>query len=82
MAKVFLQSDVAKQFADGVLEHEFSADNVRRLIQTMDQRFPGLAKHLSNRTAVAIDGEIFQDPMLEPIQPDSEVYFLPMIESG
>lgn len=82
MAKVFLQSDVARRFAEGVLEHEFAADNVRRLVQAMDEQFPGIAKHLSNRTAVAIDGEIFQDPMLEPIQPDSEVYFLPMIESG
>ncbi len=82
MAKVFLQSDVAKRFANGVLEHEFAADNVRRLLQAMDQKFPGLAKHLSNKTAVAIDGEIFQDPFLESIQPDSEIYFLPMIESG
>ena len=82
MAKVVLQSDVAKKFADGVLEHEFAADNVRRLIQAMDERFPGIAKHLSQKTAVAIDGEIFQDPFLESIQFDSEIYFLPMIEGG
>lgn len=82
MAKIVLQSNVAKKFADGVLEHEFAADNVRRLIQAMDERFPGIAKHLSQKTAVAIDGEIFQDPFLEPIQTNSEIYFLPMIEGG
>lgn len=82
MAKVVLQSDVARRFADGNLEHEFSADNVRRLIQAMDERFPGIGKYLSNKTAVAIDGEIYQDPFLETIEPDSEVYFLPMIEGG
>jgi len=48
----------------------------------MDERFPGIAKHLSQKTAVAIDGEIFQDPFLESIQFDSEIYFLPMIEGG
>ena len=82
MAKVVLQSNVAERFAAGKTEHEFTADNVRRLIQQMDERFPGIGKYLSSKTAIAIDGEIFQDPFLEPIQPDSEVYFLPMIEGG
>lgn len=79
---MILQSDVARRFADGETEHEFHADNVRRLIKAMDERFPGIGKHLSNKTAIAIDGEIFQDPLLEPIEPSSEVYFLPMIEGG
>ena len=82
MAKVVLQSHVAERFANGQIEHEFTADNVRRLIQQMDERFPGIGKYLSSKTAIAIDGEIFQDPFLEPIQVDSEVYFLPMIEGG
>ncbi len=82
MAKVVLQNDVANKFADGITEHEFTADNVRRLLKAMDEQFPGIAKHLSEKTAVAIDGEIFQDPFLEPIESDSEVYFLPMIEGG
>ena len=30
----------------------------------------------------AIDGEIFQDPYLEPIEPDSEVFVLPKIGGG
>ena len=32
--------------------------------------------------AIAIDGEIYADPFLEPIGPDSEVYFLPRIGGG
>ena len=82
MAKVVLQSNVAEKFADGITEHEFAANNVRRLLKVMDERFPGIGKYLSNKTAVAIDGEIFQDPFLEAIEPHSEVYFLPMIEGG
>ena len=82
MAKVILQNDVANKFADGVTEHEFTADNVRRLLRAMDERFPGIGAHLSEKTAVAIDGEIFQDPFLETIESQSEVYFLPMIEGG
>ena len=82
MAKVVLQSHVAERFANVKPSTNFTADNVRRLIHQMDERFPGIGKYLSAKTAVAIDGEIFQDPFLEPIQADSEVYFLPMIEGG
>ena len=82
MAKVVLQRDVADLFAGGALEHEVTADNVRRLVAELDKRFPGIGKRLSSKTAIAIDGEIFQDPFLQPIQEDSEVYFLPMIEGG
>jgi hypothetical protein len=32
--------------------------------------------------AVAIDGEIFNDPMLEAVGPDSEVHFLPRVGGG
>jgi hypothetical protein len=32
--------------------------------------------------AVAIDGQIYQDALLEPIGPDSEVHILPQIAGG
>jgi hypothetical protein len=32
--------------------------------------------------AVAIDGEIYSDPLLEPVGPQSEVHFLPAISGG
>jgi hypothetical protein len=31
---------------------------------------------------VAIDGQIFQDALLEPIRADSEVFLLPQIAGG
>ena len=82
MAKVVLQTEVARDFADGQAEIEIMADDVRQLIRRLDQQFPGIAIRLGERTAVAIDGEIFQDPLLQPIRENSEVYFLPMIEGG
>jgi len=82
VAKVVLQTEVARDFADGQAEIEVMAGDVRELIKRLDQQFPGIATRLSERTAVAIDGEIFQDPLLQPIRDNSEVYFLPMIEGG
>jgi hypothetical protein len=32
--------------------------------------------------AVAIDGDIHQDALLEPVGPDAEIYFLPAIRGG
>ncbi|TDJ64187.1 MAG: hypothetical protein E2O36_02125 [Proteobacteria bacterium] len=82
MASVVLQAEVAREFADGQCQIEVNARDVRDLIKRLDEKFPGIAVRLRNRTAIAIDGEIFQDPLLESIGENSEVYFLPMIEGG
>ena len=82
MAKVVLQREVARDFTAGETEFEIRADDVRQLIKQLELKFPGIGDRLRERTAVAIDGEIFQDPLLQPIHENSEVYFLPMIEGG
>ena len=82
MARVVLPLDAAHAFADGVTQVEVEAGDVRQLLRALEQRFPGLGERLRTRTAIAIDGEIFQEPFLEPVRADSEVYFLPAIEGG
>jgi len=59
-----------------------NAPNVRALIQKLDLEFPGIAEKLQQGVAVAIDGEIFNDALLEPLDSQCEVYFLPAIEGG
>ncbi len=82
MAKVVLPHEVARSFAAGVTQHEIAASDVRDLIDRLDATFPGIGERLRSRMAVAIDGEIFQDPFLETIRAQSEVFFLPAIEGG
>jgi molybdopterin synthase sulfur carrier subunit len=82
VAKIVLQREVARDFANGEAAIEILADDVRQLIKKLELKFPGIGDRLRERTAIAIDGEIFQDPMLQPIHEHSEVYFLPMIEGG
>ncbi|MEM1436239.1 MAG: MoaD/ThiS family protein [Pseudomonadota bacterium] len=57
------------------------ADSYRSLIRALDGRFPGLGEELA-KLAVAIDGTIYQTPLLEPLTSDSEIFFLPRIEGG
>lgn len=82
MAKVVLPLDAARAFANGETHVEVEAVDVRSLLQALDLRFPGIGQRLRTGTAVAVDGEIFQDPYMERVRPDSEVYFLPAIEGG
>ena len=82
MALVVLPIEVARSFADGVTEHSLEAGDVRELMRALDARFPGIAARFESGTAIAIDGEIYQDWFLEPIGPNSEVRFLPAIEGG
>jgi molybdopterin converting factor small subunit len=82
VAKVVLPLEVARAFADGVTDHDVEARDVRALVNALEARFPGIAERLSRGTAVAVDGEIYQDWFLEEVRPDSDVRFLPAIEGG
>ena len=52
------------------------------LVLELDCRFPGLGRQIDESMAVAIDGEIFQDAYLAPLNPDSEIYLIPKIGGG
>jgi molybdopterin synthase sulfur carrier subunit len=71
-----------REFTGGVTELEIEASNVRQLFRRLGELYPELAPHLEKGLAVAIDGQIYQDALLEPIGADSEVHILPQIEGG
>ena len=81
MARVTLASSLAP-YTDGVLELELDVGNVRQLFQVLGQRFPDLQLHLEHDIAVAIDNEIYQDALLQPITRDSEVILISKIAGG
>ena len=82
MSRVVLPKSVGEQFAGGETEIEIEGGTVRDLVRGLDSRFPGIAAMIEEGMAVAIDGEIVQNAMLEPVRPDSEVYLLPKIGGG
>ncbi len=82
MAKVVLTSGLGQQFAGGETEFELAVSSVRQLLRALEERFPGLAAAIEAEMALAIDGEIYQDSFLEPLNDDSEVYILPKIGGG
>ena len=82
MANVIINREIARQYTDGQTEIEVRSDNIRAVIRELDARFPGVGQVLRTDMAVAIDGEIYQHVLLEPVGPDSEVAFIPAIEGG
>ncbi len=81
MARVTVMGTL-RQFTGGVAEIDIEAGSVRQLFARLGERFPDLAPHLEQGLAVAIDGQIYQDALLEPIGPEAEVHILPQIAGG
>ena len=81
MARVILPKPLAAQ-TGGQLEFEIDARNVRGLIRELERLFPGIEEGLADGVAVAIDGEIVTDALLESIDAESEVHFLPRVGGG
>lgn len=65
----------------GEREVEVDAGNFRELLEALEARFPGSRETLV-KSAAAIDGQIYQDAFLEPLESGSEVFFMQRIEGG
>jgi cephalosporin hydroxylase/molybdopterin converting factor small subunit len=81
MARVVLIGNLS-QITGGVAEFTVSATSIKQLFAQLAELHPALGPHLAEGVAVAIDGQIYQDTLLEPIGPDSEVFILPQIAGG
>ena len=71
-----------KQYTGGEAEIELEAKNVLQLFRKLGERYPALKPLLEDGFAVVIDGEVFQDALLEPIPAEAEVHLMPKIEGG
>ena len=80
MAKIiFPDSFVA--ITGGEREFDLDVSDYRGLVIDLKKRWPELSE-LLEKTAVAIDGQIYQDAFLETIHANSEVFFMARIEGG
>ena len=70
------------QLTGGVAEFQLSATSVKQLFEQLSALHPGIERHLEDGVAVAIDGQIVQDALFEPIGPRSEVFIMPAIAGG
>ncbi len=80
MATVIFSSELQR------LTHEeqvvIEASIYRELVSALVDRYRELNMEALMKMAVAIDGEIIHNPMLEKLAPGSEVHFLYRISGG
>ena len=81
LAKVSLSSSLAV-YTGGETQCELQVANIRQLFQALGERYPDLLPRLKAEVAVAIDGEVYQDALLQPIAEDSELFLFPRIAGG
>lgn len=82
MAVVHFSTDQRKH--TGVANVAIEAANVRELVRQLAALYPSLNAHLveTSATAVAIDGELIPDPMLEELSDTSEVHLVRPLAGG
>lgn len=82
MATVHLGATLCRPYCGDIRVLELDVATIGQLIKALDERFPGLGNQIDESMALAIDGEIFQDSLIDPISPDSEVHLIPKIAGG
>ena len=80
MAKVVIPDHLLSH-TGGVRELEIAAANFRELLLALEERFPG-SEEVFAKSGVAIDGFIHQDAYLEPLDSETEVFFMLRLEGG
>ena len=81
MARVHFTGNI-RQYTSGEDAVTLPATSVRHLFKLLAARYPGIAPHLEDGMAVAIDGQIYQETLFQEIGPDAEVYLMPQIAGG
>jgi molybdopterin synthase sulfur carrier subunit len=77
-----------QSLSGGVKEVEVEGRNVRRVIDRLEELYPGMKARLVEEgairpnLAVAIDGEVARMGLLEKVGENSEVHFVPAIGGG
>ncbi len=67
---------------------EVGGATVREVVENLVERYPGLRERLladgqlPGNISVAIDGEVSTLGLLDQLEPDSEVHFVPAISGG
>ncbi len=80
MATVIFSSELQRY--TGEEKTTVGAGTYRDVVAALLDRYQGLPADEIQKMAVAIDGEIIHDPLLETVGEDSEVHFLFRISGG
>jgi sulfur-carrier protein len=82
VARVLTVAQSVRDLAGGRDRFDVPALTLGALVDELERRHPGLGAHVRETMAVAIDGEVHHEAWHEPLRPDAEVVFIPLIAGG
>ena len=82
MIKVFVPSQIANGFTEGVHELNVEGDKLDQIITSLDEQYPGIKNALSEGYACALENEIIHDWFDEELNDVKSIRFIPAIEGG
>ena len=68
--------------AGGRKEFEVEAGNIMQLLKALSARYPELAPIIERGVAVAIDGQLYNNALLQTVPENAEVYLMPKASGG
>ncbi len=87
MATVWIPS-LMRDLTEGRQTVEVEGSTVRQVIRNLEEAFPGIRSRLcagdelAPHINVAVDGIVTRIGMLERVEPESEIHFLPAVSGG
>jgi len=81
MATVFIPAMWRDEFG-GLREVSATGATVGELVESLAKTYPSIREKLTASVSIAVDGEVTPLGMLERVEPDSEVHFVPAIRGG
>ena len=81
MATVFIPAMWRDDF-DGLREVSAPGVTVAEVVNELAKTYPAIRDKLTVSVSIAVDGEVTPLGLLEQVQPDSEIHFVPAIRGG
>ena len=87
MARVFIPT-MLQFLTSGVKDLWIDASNIEEVVGILEKQFPGMSDrllvegHLVSTVVVSVDGQVSRLGLLERVQDESEVHFVPNMGGG
>mgnify|MGYP001317258962 FL=1 len=71
-----------KSALEGADEVELQAASIREVLDQLSAAYPAMKQAIDRGVSVSVDGRMYANSIMVPLQPDSEVFVLPKLVGG
>jgi molybdopterin converting factor small subunit len=71
-----------KPALEGAEEIELDASSIREVLDHLGDNYPAMRAAIKRGVSVSVDGRMYANAIMVPLQPDSEIFILPKLVGG